>query len=77
MSHCVYSYGPSIENGLVSIWSMRFDGERVATIEVRNATKSVVQYRGRFNKKPPDYADKVLARWASNNGISVRVFSQW
>lgn len=69
LRHCVYSYAHSIANGQVSIWSLREDGARQITIEVRNATNSIVQIRGKCNRLPDAQEKSIIRRWANNNSL--------
>jgi hypothetical protein len=78
MNHCVYSYENTVAAGHVSIWSMTMeDGQgstgnwSMLTIEVRNANKTIVQARGRFNRVATPREHGVLARWAQENGLSI------
>jgi hypothetical protein len=75
MGHCVYSYARSIESGECSIWTLTLeDGTghwRSLTIEVRAATRSVVQARGRFNRLPKPRERLALDAWAARNGLAV------
>jgi hypothetical protein len=74
--HCVYSYSHSIANGQVSIWSMKCNGERMITIEVLNRSKMIVQARGKYNRQTTAEEFRIIQRWASENGIEVRL-SRW
>ena len=69
--HCVLSYSNSIEQGYCSIWSMRFNGERAITIEVRS--RSIVQARGHCNRKTTSEEFKIMQRWATENGFEIRL----
>lgn len=71
MHHCVYSYGPSIEEKKASIWSMTQEGERRLTVEVRNNEKAIVQARGPSNRLATAAEAKILVRWANDNGIAI------
>jgi hypothetical protein len=77
MRHCVYAYAPAIERGRTSIWSMSLsDGaatQRVATIEVRNAERRVVQARGKCNRVISSMELSILVAWAGQNGLRVCV----
>lgn len=80
MRHCVYSYGPSIERRQISIWSLTLeDGEgptghwAMLTIEVHNASRRVVQARGRCNRSATSAEHVILKRWAGANGLTVLV----
>jgi hypothetical protein len=72
MSHCVYSYGRSIESGSTSIWSLQRNDERMVTVEVRNRHQSVVQVRGKANRRPTASEINYVRRWADENGLVLR-----
>jgi hypothetical protein len=78
--HCVYSYNRSIESGMTSIWSMtREDNSgnwHALTVEVRNASKMIVQTRGMMNRKATGPEANVLSQWAAQNGLTVHL-SSW
>jgi PcfJ-like protein len=83
MNHCVYSYAPSIQNGQASIWSMTLEDGRgktgrwaMLTIEVRNATRAIVQARGRFNRAATSEEHSILMAWAGMNDLRI-VVGQW
>jgi hypothetical protein len=69
--HCVLSYSNSIEQGYCSIWSMKLNGERAITIEVRS--RSIVQARGHCNRKVSSEEFKILQRWATENGFEIQL----
>ncbi|MCK9567598.1 PcfJ domain-containing protein [Candidatus Pacearchaeota archaeon] len=69
--HCVLSYSGSIEQGYCSIWSMKVNGERAITIEVRS--RSIVQARGHCNRKASSEEFKIMQRWATENGFEIRL----
>jgi hypothetical protein len=75
MGHCVYSYARSIESGECSIWTLTLeDGTghwRSLTIEVRASSRSVVQARGRFNRRPEPRESLALGAWAARNRLQV------
>lgn len=71
LRHCVYSYANSIADGLTSIWSMKENGERQITIEIRNALSSIVQIRGKCNRFPNLQERDIIRRWANNNYLNV------
>jgi len=82
-NHCVYSYERSIVSGHTSIWSMTMeDGQGKTgnwaqlTIELRNATRTIVQARGRFNRRATAREHSVMARWAAENKLSINL-GQW
>jgi hypothetical protein len=72
--HCVLSYSGSIEQGYCSIWSMKLNGERAITIEVRS--KNIVQARGSCNRQASTEEFRILQRWANENGIGIQL-SRW
>lgn len=69
MRHCVSSYVPYCRSGEISIWTMREDGCRKVTIEVRNST--IVQARGLANRPIRPTERFLLNRWASQNNLSI------
>jgi hypothetical protein len=75
MSHCVLSYAPRIGTGECSIWTLTLeDGTghwRRLTIEVRLASRQIVQARGRFNRLPDPRDVRALQAWASRNALEV------
>lgn len=73
--HCVLSYSYSIEQGHCSIWSMKVNGERLITIEVRTHSRTIVQARGKLNRKATNEEYKIIQRWANENGLCIQVAS--
>jgi hypothetical protein len=73
MCHCVYSYANSVKEGLVSIWSLRCQGERLLTVEVRNQSREIVQARGKHNRRATPTELNRLKRWATETGLKLRV----
>ena len=71
LRHCVYSYVRAIEQGNTAIWSLRCDGQRAVTIEVRNDARQIVQARGARNRYVTSAEYAVIARWAQDNGLLV------
>lgn len=74
MRHCVVSYGPRIERGVVSIWSLWNDDGGVGkclTVEVSNAQRTIVQARGSCNRRPTPEEDRVLFLWAQHAGLRI------
>jgi hypothetical protein len=69
MKHCVISYGGSIASGYCSIWSLKHNGERAITVEVRK--NQIVQARGVCNRQPNNDEYKILLRWANESGVSL------
>jgi hypothetical protein len=76
MHHCVALYGPSVARGRSSIWSMKrsVDGaaRRALTIQVRPASREIVQVRGACNRRPKEAELRVLASWAAENDLRFR-----
>lgn len=71
MRHCVSLYAARVRNGHCSIWSLRRNGARVLTVEVRNHQGEIVQVRGHCNRRATDHERAVLARWASKTRLSL------
>lgn len=61
MSHCVFTYGDSCAQGHCSIHSLRKNGDRVATIELRG--KVLAQAKLKFNGQLKDEDRLVLEEW--------------
>ena len=79
MRHCVGSYAGYCASGRTSIWSLRKQIEsgrfiRLATIEVNNTQRFIVQVRGRLNKRPANEDLAILGRWQNEGGPRV---SRW
>ncbi len=79
MQHCVASYASECASGRTSIWSLTVrlgTGRtiRLATIEVRNRERTIVQVRQRCNKLPTEREFRILARWEDSGGPRR---SQW
>ena len=73
MHHCVASYARSCASGRTSIWSLRKRIEsgrvvRLATIEVSNKERRIVQVRRRWNKLPTSGDLSLLVRWSEAGG---------
>lgn len=82
MHHCVYSYRSQIESKETSIWSLSMTEEfnplkKLATLEVNNRTRAVVQARGPHNRPPKPPEDKVIIEWASRNGLTISYGKAW
>lgn len=78
MGHCVYSYAWRIEKGDTSIWSVQMEdglGEtgrwHMATVEVRNDLRRVVQARGRYNRSITSKEHRILLEWANTNNLAL------
>jgi hypothetical protein len=78
LKHCVGSYSFRIEKQNVSIWSLSAkpqwcSEEKVATIEVINTNRSIVQARGKYNSEMSTESFQVMQRWAGENALSIRL----
>ena len=71
MRHCVASYLPVVRRGTTSIWSLRRNGRRRATIEVSNRTRKVVQIKGRKNREPTARELAFVHKWARLAGLEL------
>jgi len=75
MDHCVYSYAREIETGRCAIWALTLRDDtghwRRLTIEVRLATRQIVQARGRFNAKAEPREMLALEAWAGRNQLTI------
>ena len=76
LGHCVYSYLYSIQRGRTSIWSMKkgygsLHNERMVTIEIDNATRKIVQVRGKHNRQPTMSEHDTICAWASEANLIV------
>jgi len=71
MGHCVATYVDDVLAGASSIWSLRCDGQRALTVEVRPVRRLIDQARGKFNRQPRAVEKALLKRWARENGLEV------
>jgi PcfJ-like protein len=75
MRHCVSTYTSRCARRQTSIWSMRVENQssrdRVLTIEVDLATRTICQVRGRCNQMPQAREQEVLKQWATEQGLKV------
>lgn len=69
MRHCVYSYARNICQGSSSIWTYTWNGNRELTIQVLNASRRVVQIRGKANSLPSKSQLSFVKRWMVENGL--------
>jgi len=65
MHHCVGTYGGRVQRGELYIYSIRRNGERVATLALgRDDSRAYLeQIRGRCNTDPPKTIIGVVRRW--------------
>ncbi len=73
MQHCVASYVSVCASRKTTIWSMKFQKEKIErhslTIEVRPKSKVIFQARGKHNCDPSDVINEILNRWAAQEGL--------
>ncbi len=70
MSHCVGTYLDSCLFGHCTIWSVRKNGERLATLELRKE-KQIAQIRGKCNTYPGDVVVQLVQKWAKKEGLKL------
>jgi hypothetical protein len=65
MRHCVGTYGDQVRRGDLYIYSIRRNGERVATLALRrdNGRAYLEQIRGPCNTDPPKPIVPTVQRW--------------
>lgn len=73
LHHCVASYSKSISSGVTSIWSLSCNGDKLLTIEVRNASRKIVQARGRYNRTYTSEEYKYMLDWARYNNLQINL----
>ena len=73
MKHCVASYKYSCHQKRKSIWSLKLNGLRVATIEVDLAQKAIVQAKGKYNAKVEGKAMTLLMEWAGHARYDIKL----
>lgn len=77
MRHCVATYSWDCADRRSSIWSLRhrrydeYLGRSVLTIEVRLATGTIVQIRGKANSAPRPWAFEFVRAWAAREGLRI------
>lgn len=71
LHHCVSSYAFSCMQGRCTIFSIKHNNERVATIEVIPQSKTIVQARQKFNAPLEARTRQIMTEWASNAGLSI------
>ena len=69
LGHCVRTYALYCARGQSSIWSLRADGTRFCTIEVRLPKGEIVQMRSLENADPGPAMYRVVRRWAAQAGL--------
>ena len=80
MNHCVATYSDSCRNRRTSIWTMEIAGYdrmihpskgKALTIEVDLLSRSISEVRGRDNRLPTKKEERILAKWAAREGLSI------
>lgn len=75
MQHCVATYVRSCARRDTSIWSLQMEDyegrHRILTVEVRLASKTICQARGKRNMLPDEKSKAILRRWASEQGLRL------
>jgi hypothetical protein len=80
MHHCVLSYQAMCVEGISSIWSLktrahdrhdRAPWTRALTLELRSRERRLVQIRGYANRAMNNDERRLVARWASANGLGI------
>ncbi len=72
MRHCVATCAPNIVSGNCSIWSLRMNGGRKLTIQVRNRERMVVQIRGKANRRAVEAEAAMVRIWAGKNALQFK-----
>jgi hypothetical protein len=65
MHHCAGTYACEVKCGAIYVYSIRGDGERLATLELgRNGNRpALIQLRGPCNAQPPKEITAIVQRW--------------
>jgi hypothetical protein len=75
MHHCVGSYAMSCRSGRAAIFAMRVRAavgiERLLTLELRPAARSIVQARGKRNRRATSVEQRIVRAWAAQASLSV------
>jgi len=66
--HCVASYKNNCINGNISIWSLKMNGKRKVTIELRN-NGSIAQVRGYANRMATGEENSIIIEWCKVNNF--------
>jgi len=79
MRNCVSSYASACASGDCSIFTVECDfpeaknPEKIATLEVKLASRALVQAKGKCNTAITPRTKNVITRWASANRIGVKL----
>ena len=71
LGHCIFSYRDRLQRGESAVFSLRRDGRRHGTIEVRPSRRWVSEAKGRANAVLVGHAAQVLHLWALARRITV------
>lgn len=75
LNHCVYSYARSCAAGHCSIWTLEVESRdslsKLVTLEVRNATRTIVQARGKLNRVMTVQERGIVNRWAARARLNL------
>ena len=76
MHHCVTTYVEAVRQGTSYIFSVRRDGNRVATISLsfHNETILIQQLRGSCNTAPPKAVSAAVRKWLHAQRTTLRQF---
>jgi len=66
MRHCVATYASRCAAGYAAIVSLRYGEAQKVTLEVNPNTKKIVQARGRYNRLPRVYEQRIIDKWINN-----------
>jgi hypothetical protein len=79
MKNCVSSYAVTCASGKSSIFSVEYINpeiqiiEKVVTVEVNRANRSMIQAKGKCNSAISPRALKVITQWAEANSIKMKL----
>ena len=78
LHHCVHAYTATCRRGRASIWSLRCTDHRgrdrrELTIEIDPRTRTIVQARGKWDKKPTPAARRIMLAWARQEGLHIAI----
>lgn len=75
LGHCVATYSQSCVRGATSIWTLELESyagiEKRITLEVHPATRTIVQARGKHNRKMKEQEASIVRRWCAVAGLSI------
>jgi hypothetical protein len=83
MHHCVGTYGEGVQRGYLYIYSIRRNGERVATLALgcHHGQTWVEQIRGPCNSDPPEATVAAVVRWLHTQrtfpGVKLKGEAAW